>query len=520
MAELLCAIDVGTSAVKATCFAPNGMVVATSYREHALRLPAPDRVEQDPTVLERLLDETVREAVGSRGADIAAVAVTGARATFTPVDRAGKPLYPFIIWQDRRSLAQCERLRVRIPEADYFRLTGLRLEPVAVGSKAVWLREHEPAIDAATWRYWCQQSYFLHRLGAEDPPVDFSMGAYYGLLDLDRQEWSAPVLAAFALDQARLPELRQAGTVVGEVSRDAAAATGLRAGTPLVLPGSDAGCCWLGAGMTRPGEVAAYVGTAAGIVSYLESPLCDPDMHLTCLPYILPRTWTLEGLLFTAGAAFRWFRDNLAPGEIERAAALGGDPYDLITELAAAAPAGADGLLVIPTMAGAGAPTWEPAARATIVGLGLDHTRASLARAFMEGVALELRNAIEEMRRLGVSITKLTLTGGASRSPLWNQIQADVQGVPVITLKTADPTALGAAVCAGVSVGVFPDMLAGVTAMSHLDRQYEPDRAHHDRYSEALAVYRAILGTFAARDLHAQIAALACDTAVRGKDVL
>lgn len=508
MPELLCAIDVGTGAVKATCFTPDGAVVSSSYREHVLQYPAPDRIEQDAGVLEQVFDAAVREAVGRRGDDVAVVAVTSARATFAPVDRAGHALAPFIIWQDRRSLAECAALRDQIDEADYFALTGLRLEPVAVASKAVWMRLHEPAIDAATWRYWTQQTYFLHRLGADDPPADFTMGAYYGLLDLQRLEWSEPVLHAFGLDRARLPELRQAGSVVGAVSRGAAEATGLRAGTPLVLPGSDAGCCWLGAGMTRPGQVVAYVGTAAGIVSYLDAPLLDPEMHLTCLPYTLPGTWTLEGLMFSAGAAFRWFRDHLAPGEVERATATGADPYTLITDLAATASVGSSGLLVIPTMAGAGAPFWEPAARATIVGLSLHHSRAEVARAFMEGVALELRNALEEMRRLGAGITELILTGGASRSPFWNQIQADVQGAPVVTVQTADPTALGAAICAGVGVGIFPNLLAGVAAMCHADRRYEPDLAHHARYDESLAVYRAVLGAFAERDLHADIAAL------------
>ncbi|HZA93640.1 MAG TPA: FGGY family carbohydrate kinase [Gemmatimonadales bacterium] len=509
MRDLLCAIDVGTSAIKATCFRPDGTIAATSYKEHALRFPAPDRVEQDIRILDEMFDAVLRDVTGTQGDGVAAVSVTSARASFVPVDRAGEPLYPVIIWQDRRSLAECMELKERISDDDYFAITGLRLEPVAVASKAVWLRKHEPAVDAATWRYWSQQTYFLHRLGADDPPTDFTMGAYYGLLDLDHLSWSEPVLEAFGLDRGRLPKLLQAGAVVGEVSPEAAARTGLRTGTPLVLPASDAGCCWLGAGMTQPGQVAAYVGTAAGIVSYLDTPLRDPQKRLTCLPYTLPRTWTLEGLLLSAGAALKWFRDHLAPLEIEQADRLGVDAYELIEVLAASSPAGANGLLVIPTMVGAGAPYWEPNARGMILGLGLGHDRASMARAFMEGVALELRNTLEEMRRLGVPITDLTLTGGASRSALWNQIQADVQGVPVLTLETADPTALGAAICAGVGVGLFPDLLSGISSMFRSSRRYEPDLTNHDHYTATLEVYRSVLGAFADRDLHARITALA-----------
>lgn len=515
-AELLCAVDVGTTAVKATCFRPDGTPVATSYREHVLRFPAPDRVEQDPHVLEEAFDAALRDVVLGRGDDIAAVAVTSARATVVPVDRVGRPLYPFIIWQDRRSLATCERLRHLMGDDEYFRITGLRLEPVAVGSKAVWLREHEPGVHAATWRYWTQQGYFLHRLGAEDPPTDYSMGGYYGLIDLETLDWSDIVLAAFGVERARLPKLAQAGTLVGEVSVVAAERTGLRRRTPLVLPGSDAGCCWLGAGMTKASQVAAYVGTAAGIVSYLEAPLRDPEKRLTCLPYALPRTWTMEGLLLSAGAAYKWFRDNLAPLEVEAAARLGIDAYELLESQASRVPAGANGVLVIPTFVGAGAPFWEPRARGMVVGLGLGHDRATLARAVMEGVALELRNALEEMRRLGVSITELTLTGGASRSALWNQIHADTHGVPVVTLASPDPTALGAAICAGVGARLFLDLPTGVDAMRRAGRRYEPSAERHARYSEMLDVYRGILGAFADRDLHARVAGLS-ENSVSGR---
>jgi len=508
MGHLLCAVDVGTTGVKASVFTAEGAVVRTAYREHALRFPAQDRVEQDAGVLEQAFDETLQEATAGIAGEIAAVAVTSARATFAAVDRDGKALTPFIIWQDRRSITTCERLRERIGNAEYFALTGLNLEPVAVGSKAVWLREEEPAIDAGTARYWLQQTYFLHRLGVEDPPTEPSMAGYYGLMDLSACAWSPTVLEAFALDSSRLPRIAQAGEVVGAVSALGAERTGLQAGTPIVLAGSDAACCWLGAGMVRDGQVAAYVGTAAALAAQTPRPVRDPEQKMTCLPATTAATWTVEGLLLSAGGALRWFRDALAPMEMAEAEARGIDAYEVIAEAVASVPAGAHGLLVVPTLVGAGAPYWEPRARGMVLGLGLHSTRADIARGFMEGVALELRTALEEMRRVGVDVREVTLTGGGARSAVWNQIHADVHGVPVTTVATADPTALGAAICAGCGVGMFASLQEGARTMARADRRFEPDPARHARYSEMLGVYRQVMEAFGRSRLHEAIAGL------------
>lgn len=504
MTELVCAIDVGTTAVKAACFSRSGDVHASAYLEHDVERSPDGRVEQEPAVLERAFYDAIHEACGARAAEISALAITGARATFIPVDGRGTPLSKWIIWQDQRGIIETKRMQDALGDDVYYKISGLTLSPTAVVSKAMWLRAHSPDLMQRTARLSSQPDFFLGKLGATETPIDPSMAAYFGLLDVERRDWSPELIDGAGLDASLLPPIRQPGTIVGTVDDQAARATGLEVGTPLVLAGSDCSCCMIGAGAVEPGQVVAYIGTAGGISCMVETPTRDPRRAVTCLPHTPPDSWEIEALLLSAGVAYKWYRDQLAPTGRNGGRAS----YGSLERTLAALPPGADGLIVLPTLNGAGAPLWDPHARGIMVGLRLDHTSANIGRAILEGVCFELRNALEALERLGAPTDMVTVTGGAADSKLWTQMQADVFGVPVRTLSGGDPTLRGAAVCAGMAAGWFEDIKSGSREFAVTETVHEPAPANTAVYNDYFSAYKAIQTTLATEQLNNRIAHL------------
>jgi xylulokinase len=232
------------------------------------------------------------------------------------------------------------------------------------------------------------------------------------------------------------------------------------------------------------------IGTGGGVLIYLEKPLRHPDMALNCLPHAIPGAWEMEGICLASGAAYKWYRDVLGQMEKEIAADQEGDAYDLLNEEACLAEAGAGGIIVMPSLVGAGAPNWYPKARGVILGLTLASDKKSLTRAMLEGICLEIRWMLEAAQRLGTQIEEVRIWGGAAKSALWNQIAADVYGVPAAKTSIPEAGLVGAAICAGVGVGLFSSAQEGSRAMVRIEERYEPNPGLGAKYDEMFAIYK------------------------------
>jgi len=275
---------------------------------------------------------------------------------------------------------------------------------------------------------------------------------------------------------------------VGTISRAVADRTGFAPGTPLCLGAGDQNCSVLGMGAVKPGLATVTLGTAGLAIVATERPLAGfGGMMIT--HHVVPGMWEVEGLSNAAAASLRWFRDVIATREKELAAAGGPDAYQQLDELAGTAPVGSQGLLFLPYLATAATPRWNAQARAAFVGLSFAHGRAELTRAVMEGVVLEIRDMLEQWHTAGIAIDCLRIGGGATRSRLWNQIQADVYGRPVETLQVSESTGLGAALMGGVGAGVFDSIDAGVAAMVRVADRIEPHPDNHRRYEQLYQAY-------------------------------
>jgi len=485
----LVAIDAGTTGERTIIFDEKGRVVAWKYLEHPSYFPKPTWVEQEA---EQWWDRICKtsKAVLKEAADkgitndmIVGVSVTNQRETIVPVDKDVEPLRRAIIWQDRRTVPQCNWIKENLQEDMVYNVAGLTVDPYFSAPKIMWIKQHEPTVYKEAHKFLLVHDYIIAKL-TDVFVTSWDNASRTMLFDIRKLEWSDNLLDGTGIDEEKMPEPYPSGKIVGEVTKKAAKETGFAQGTHVICGGGDQQCGAIGVGVVRRGRIKATTGTGTFILSFLDKPRFDPKRRVLCSCHGIPGKWVQEASMFSTGAIYRWFRDEF--GHLEKAAAelVGIDPYEMLNREAVAASAGSKGVLVIPHFAGAGAPHWNAYARGVIVGLAIGHTRKDIVRAILEGIALEIRKNIEVIRELGTHVEEMRVSGGATRNPHFNQIQADVYGLPVMRGSVEESTALGCAILAGVGTGVFKSFEEATNKMVHIVERYEPrfeNKAIYDR---------------------------------------
>ncbi|MHA1781373.1 MAG: xylulokinase [Candidatus Thorarchaeota archaeon] len=502
MTQLIIAIDVGTSGVRAMLFDATGAVLSKAYEEFDSIFPSPSWVEQEApnwwTTTCKVLTRVIKSGPYDP-ADIAGVSVTNQRETVVPIDESGQPLRRAIVWQDRRTVAECDWIRTALTPEEIYNITGLTIDPYFTAPKILWIKAHEPDLFKATHKFLLVHDFVIFKLTGR-AVTDYSNASRTMLFDIAQAQWSDKILDEFGIPREKLPELVKSGTVVGEVSPAASELTGLAAGTPVVAGGGDQQCAALGVGVVREGMTKATTGTGTFMLTYSNSPRLDPERRLLCSRHVVDGAFVVEASMFTTGSALRWFRDNLGVEERATAEKHGIDPYEVLAREADSIPPGSEGVIHIPHFVGAGAPYWNPHARGVFAGLALGHTRPHLVRAILEGVSYELRTNLEVVRSLGLEVSEMRVTGGAARSEIWMQIQADVLGVPVIRTQIEEATALGAAILASVGVGIFKSMNDAAEEMIRTRPPLVPTPENRAIYDTGFERYRRVYAGIA--DIH------------------
>ena len=491
MAEYLAGVDVGTTGARCAVFDLQGNRLASEYREYGATYPKPGWVEQDFDTLIGQTLEACQAAVARSGVDparILAVAFSTQRSVTCPVDRAGHAVRPMISWQDARTGAQVERMRALVNPEEYYTESGLPLGTTWIITKLLWMQEHEPELLERTHKILQNQDIVLKAFGADDFQTDISDMAFYGVWDVRAVKWSRRLLDLFGVNESYFGTPTLSGTQVGTVTRAVAKRTGLKAGTPVCVGAGDQNCAVIGMGGVRGGIGTVTLGTAGLAILSVDRPVPGfGGMMVT--NHVVPGMWEVEGLSNAAAASYRWFRDVVGAKELADQERTGRSAFEALDALAASAVPGARGLLYLPYLATAATPRWNPKARAAFIGMSLSHGRPELARSVMEGVCLEIRDMIERWLERGMAVDSLRIGGGATRSPLWNQIQADVYGRPVQTLREPESTVLGAAILAGVGAGVFASVSDGVEAMVRVNEIIEPNSERHRIYTELYGAF-------------------------------
>ena len=510
MARYLAGIDVGTTGTRCSLFDLKGARVASQYMEYPSTYPHPGWVEQDITVMIERCMEVCGVTIASSAvspAEIASIGVSTQRSVTCPVDAAGSPVRNMISWQDARTGAEVEEMRRLIPDEEYYALSGLPMGTTWIIAKILWMRKHEPELWDNTAKVVQNQDMVLRAFGADGFFTDLSCMPFYGVWDVRNACWSEKLMSLFDVSPELFGTPAAPGTQVGTISLAVAEKTGFAAGTPVCVGAGDQNCSVVGMGAIRPGMATVTLGTAGLAILAVDKPVPGfGGMMIT--HHAVPGQWEVEGLSNAAASSFRWFRDEIGRLEVREADNTGEDAYGLLTDLAAQSGPGARGVLYMPYLATAGTPRWNAAARSAFIGLSLAHTRADLTRSVMEGVVLEMRDMIEQWRQRGMEATVLRLGGGATKSALWNQIQADVYGRPVQTLEESDTTVLGAALLGGVGAGVFGSIAEGVDSMVHARDTVDPDPQANAVYEDLYQAYCAAYDGLDQSGAYAKLAAL------------
>jgi xylulokinase len=496
---VLIAHDLGTTGDKASLHDDDGRLVGSVTVAYPTRFAPGGVAEQDPNDWWDALAEATRVLLARHGVaagDVRGVAASGQMMGAVLLDAAYRPVRPALIWADRRSVAQCDTLTGKVGAEHAYRVLGHQLNPTYSITKVMWVRDHEPDVFASVRHVCLAKDYVVFRLTgrlATDPSDASSTNAY----DQARGTWSDDILAAAGIDPALLPEIVASTTVVGTVTPEAASATGLLAGTPVVMGGGDGPLAAVGAGVVSPDDGAyCYLGSSSWVSLAARRPLHDPAMRTMTFDHVVAGHYVPTATMQAGGASLEWITEILEPGE-------DGERFRRLVGSAQTATAAEDGLYFLPHLLGERSPYWNPDAAGAFVGVCRHHGRAHLARAVLEGVAFNLLTCIDAFRDNGAPVTRVDAIGGGAASDVWLQILADVWGCPVRRRSIVEEAnSLGAAVTAAVGLGLVGDF--GVArGLSEVTAEFTPDPQRHavyrQRHGVFLDAYRRLEPWFAGR---------------------
>ena len=479
MGKKLLGIDIGTSACKIAIFDADGTVVAQTNQAYQVYYPAPGYVEQDAEEWWSAVCAGIRQVLSDSGiapSDIAGIGVDGQSWSAIPIDSEGQVLDRTPIWMDTRARGICDSVLEELGEDTIFDIAGNNFLPSYTTPKILWFKQNKPEIYAKTYKFLQSNSFIVYRLTGV-LSQDMSQGYGLHFFNMKTLEYDSTLADKLGIPVDLVPPLYNCDAVVGQVTRQAAELTGLTEGTPVVAGGLDAACGALGAGVYTTGQTQEQGGQAGGMSICTDQALAHKDLILS--PHVVPGMWLLQGGTVGGGGALRWFRQEF----------LSDGSFDDLTAAAEQIPAGSEGVIFLPYMAGERSPIWNPDAKGVFYGLSFDKTRAHMTRAVLEGVAYSLEHNLRVARETGVRVDCLNAMGGSANSVLWTQIKADVTGCTIQVPASDTATTLGAVILAGIGCGVYSSYQQAVESTIHITRTQRPNPDNAAVYQAAMDKY-------------------------------
>ncbi|MGB5895963.1 MAG: xylulokinase [Ignavibacteriaceae bacterium] len=479
----LLGIDVSTTATKVMLIDESGNIIGVASCEYSIQTPHPHWSEQDPKLwwagtIEGINEVMIRSDVTSK--EIHGIGLTGQMHGLVLLDNNGKILRPAILWNDQRTQSQCNKIRSIIGRDKLIHLTGNDALTGFTAPKILWVKENEPEIFASAKHILLPKDYIRYRLTGEYA-TDKADASGTLLFDVMKRDWSVEVVDALSINKSWLPESFEGTEITGVVTEEAASLTGLLEGTPVVAGAGDQAAQAVGVGAVEEGVTSITLGTSGVVFASTNKPYIEADGKLHSFCHAISNRWHLMGVMLSAAGSIKWFHDTFASDL----------SYDELNKEIDKIAVNCDGLLFLPYLSGERTPHPDPLARGSFIGLTLSHSRAHLARAVMEGVAFGIRDCLELIKEVGLSqSSELRVSGGGAKSNVWMYIIASVLNSKLITLKTTEGAALGAAILAGLGTKIWADITEVVEIVVKQNRITEPNLNDVEQYEKQYQIYK------------------------------
>ena len=483
-----------STGVKVLLINEEGEVTARADEEYPLSTPHPNWAEQNPEDWWNGTVKAIRAVLEQSKASIDGIGLSGQMHGAVFIDRDGNVLRPCIMWCDQRTASQCSYITETVGKDRLFEIT---CNPALTGftaPKIIWVRENESEVFKKTYKILLPKDYIRFRLtGSFATEVSDASGTT--LFDVRNRQWSREVLSALEIPGEFMPEVFESPEISGKINFSTASITGLSEGTPVVGGGGDQAAGAVGNGIVREGIVSSTLGTSGVIFTSCDEVKVEPGRRLHTFCHAVPEKWHVMGVMLSAGGSFRWLRDTICNEEVKTAKEKKVDPYEIMTEEAFQTPPGSEGLIFLPYLAGERTPYPDPDARGVFFGLTLRHKKAHLIRSVMEGIAFGLRDSLELIKKMKIKTDEVRASGGGARSSLWRQIQADVNNLEMLTISVDEGPAFGAALLAGVGVGIYKSVETACSQTIHIKDRIEPIKQNIELYEQYYQIYHSLYPT-------------------------
>ena len=482
---MLLGIDIGTSSIKGMLMEEDGKIVSVKSSGYPVEIPRAGWAQQDPAlwweglcdVLAQMRQERPDILDGVRG-----IGFSGQMHGLTAVDREGNPVCPAIIWMDQRATGELGEIREKISAGEQGRILHNRVFNGFALASLLWMKNQDRGTYDRIYRVFQPKDYIRYRLTGQ-MGTDYSDASASLMLDVGKREWAWELLEKLGIDGSLLTPIGGSWEIAGAVTRKAAGQTGLPEGIPVVYGAGDQQAQSIGNGAVREGRMISNIGTGAQVSAFSASDFYDPELRTHTFCHAVPDAYTIYGAMLTGGMSLNWMKNQI----------LREDSFEKLGQMAETVEPGSGGLVFLPYLSGERTPLMNPDAKGVFFGLTLKHEAAHMVRAVMEGVTFALRDSMEILEGLGVRAERLTASGGASGSPVWLQIQADILGKEIQVCRSQEQACLGACILAGVGIGVYPDISAACGRLvSFEEKVYRPRSQYAAMYEELYRKYHGI----------------------------